>query len=82
MDLKTYLKELGSEQAREAFGVECETSYRHMLNCIYDKTKRLNPAVCVLVEQKSAGAVTRRDLRPDDWQRIWPELAELAKAGA
>ena len=33
---------------------------------------------CVKVEQATAGAVTRQDLRPDDWQRIWPELAERA----
>lgn len=31
---------------------------------------------CVDIERATNGAVTRRDLRPDDWQRIWPELAE------
>ncbi|HEV2612515.1 MAG TPA: Cro/CI family transcriptional regulator [Noviherbaspirillum sp.] len=30
---------------------------------------------CVEIEHATEGAVTRRDLRPDDWQRIWPELA-------
>jgi len=30
---------------------------------------------CAAIEQATGGAVTRRDLRPDDWQRIWPELA-------
>ncbi len=29
---------------------------------------------CVAIEQATSGAVTRRDLRPDDWHRIWPEL--------
>lgn len=29
---------------------------------------------CVQIEQATEGTVTRRDLRPDDWQRIWPEL--------
>lgn len=33
---------------------------------------------CAAIERATSGAVTRRDLRPDDWQRIWPELAELA----
>lgn len=39
---------------------------------------------CAAIEQATAGRVTRRDLRPDDWQRIWPELAaaELTKAAA
>jgi DNA-binding transcriptional regulator YdaS (Cro superfamily) len=26
------------------------------------------------IEAYTAGAVTRREMRPDDWQRIWPEL--------
>jgi DNA-binding transcriptional regulator YdaS (Cro superfamily) len=30
---------------------------------------------CVLIEQVSGGAVSRKDLRPDDWGDIWPELA-------
>ena len=31
---------------------------------------------CVAIERLAAGTVTRRDLRPGDWQDIWPELAE------
>ncbi len=31
---------------------------------------------CVVIERLTQGAVTRRDLRPHDWQQIWPELAE------
>jgi DNA-binding transcriptional regulator YdaS (Cro superfamily) len=30
---------------------------------------------CVPIERATNGAVTRKDLRPDDWQEIWPELA-------
>jgi DNA-binding transcriptional regulator YdaS (Cro superfamily) len=30
---------------------------------------------CVPIERATNGAVTRQDLRPDDWQAIWPELA-------
>ena len=29
---------------------------------------------CPEIERATSGAVTRRDLRPDDWHRIWPEL--------
>lgn len=29
---------------------------------------------CAAIERATAGAVTRRDLRPDDWHLIWPEL--------
>ncbi len=29
---------------------------------------------CAAIESATEGAVTRRELRPDDWHRIWPEL--------
>jgi DNA-binding transcriptional regulator YdaS (Cro superfamily) len=32
-------------------------------------------AYCVAIEAATDGQVTRRDLRPDDWHDIWPELA-------
>lgn len=33
------------------------------------------------IEQATDGAVTRQELRPDDWHLIWPELAEKVGAG-
>ena len=30
---------------------------------------------CTAIEVVFSGAVTRKDLRPDDWGRHWPELA-------
>lgn len=32
------------------------------------------PKQCVRIEQLTGGVVSRRDLRPDDWSAIWPEL--------
>ncbi len=29
---------------------------------------------CAAIELATGGTVTRRDLRPNDWWRIWPEL--------
>lgn len=29
---------------------------------------------CVAIERATGGKVTRKDLRPADWQHIWPEL--------
>jgi DNA-binding transcriptional regulator YdaS (Cro superfamily) len=29
---------------------------------------------CAAVEQATGGAVTRRQLQPDVWHRVWPEL--------
>lgn len=34
---------------------------------------------CVAIERATDGVVTRRDLRPDDWHLIWPELAKPAR---
>lgn len=36
---------------------------------------------CIAIERATSGAVTRRDLRPDDWHLIWPELAAQPKEG-
>ena len=30
---------------------------------------------CAAIERLAGGRVTRRDLRPEDWARLWPELA-------
>jgi len=29
---------------------------------------------CVEIEKLTNGVVSRKDLRPDDWHEIWPEL--------
>ena len=29
---------------------------------------------CVEIEKLTNGMVSRKDLRPDDWHEIWPEL--------
>lgn len=33
---------------------------------------------CAAIERATGGQVTRKDLRPNDWQEIWPELAANA----
>lgn len=30
---------------------------------------------CLAIETATAGEVSRKDLRPEDWHKIWPELA-------
>lgn len=30
---------------------------------------------CFAIEQATEGTTSRKALRPDDWQKIWPELA-------
>lgn len=36
--------------------------------------KQVSAERCSEIELATEGAVTRRDLRPEDWHRIWPEL--------
>jgi len=33
---------------------------------------------CATIEHATSGAITRRDLRPNDWHQIWPELVDEA----
>ena len=82
MELKTYLKSLPDDDAREAFAVACDTTLGHMRNCMYVEGKQLSPASSVLVERLSGQKVMRWDLRPDDWWKIWPELIRRKGAPA
>lgn len=38
--------------------------------------KRVPVERCLPIERATAGAVTRKDLRPEDWAEIWPEAAQ------
>ena len=43
------------------------------LNLLRDSGVQLDE-LRITIEQATKGAVTRQALRPDDWQKIWPEL--------
>lgn len=36
--------------------------------------RHVPPKQCVRIELLTQGKVSRRELRPHDWQEIWPEL--------
>jgi DNA-binding transcriptional regulator YdaS (Cro superfamily) len=38
------------------------------------ENRRVPAAHCLAIERATNGAVTRRDLRPDDFHLIWPDL--------
>lgn len=70
--LRDYLNSLtGHEQA--AFAAKCGTSIGYLRKAL-SAGQLTSPERCVLIEQITKGAVSRRHLRPDDWHRIWPEL--------
>lgn len=75
MLFKTYFFGLDAQE-RKDFAREVGTSVGHLTNFSYGYTV-LKPAVCVAVERKSGGEVTRQELRADDWRDIWPELIDI-----
>jgi DNA-binding transcriptional regulator YdaS (Cro superfamily) len=75
MNLHEYLAKPGSltvAELRERIGVKSDAQIRQWQHGYADR--RPGPEYCVAIEQATEGAVTRRDLRPDDWLAIWPEL--------
>ena len=72
MQLKQYLSNLPPAE-REAFAISVGTTAKHLTNAAYGY-RPLDVKVCVSIESVSGGAVTRQDLKPNDWAQIWPEL--------
>lgn len=78
MDLNRYLKSPGAMsvgQLRAAIGVKSDAQIRQWQHGYADRVP--SPEYCVAIERATNGAVSRRDLRPDDWYRIWPELVNV-----
>lgn len=72
MKLSEYLSKHGS-QTKLALAVGAQPQ----LMWQWAKLVRPVPVTrCVDIERATDGIVTRRDLRPDDWQKFWPELAQ------
>ncbi len=61
-------------EAQHDLALRCGTSVGYLRKAC-STGQALGPALCVSIEREFNGAVSRRDLRPDDWQQIWPELA-------
>lgn len=74
MDLKAFLKSLPDDAARETFAAKCGSSAGHLRNVSYGQ-RPCAPALAVAIERESGRTVTRRELCPDDWEKVWPELA-------
>jgi DNA-binding transcriptional regulator YdaS (Cro superfamily) len=72
MDLKDYFSNGNAKKA--AFAREIDVSPA-LLHQWIEKIRPVAIHHCTAIEARTAGAVTRKDLRPGDWQKIWPELA-------
>lgn len=71
MDLKNYITAERGRAATLAAIINVSPSY---LSQLISGASAISPERCVEIERATDGAVTRKDLRPDDWQKIWPEL--------
>lgn len=74
MRLKKYFFDMDSA-GRDSLASSCGTTRGHLQNVAYGY-RDASPNLAVCIERATNGAVSRRDLRPDDWQDIWPELAQ------
>jgi DNA-binding transcriptional regulator YdaS (Cro superfamily) len=76
MDLKTYITtgERGTA-AKLAAALHVSPSY---LSQMSSGSSPISPERCVAIERATGGAVTRKELRPNDWHLIWPELDDMS----
>jgi len=74
--LLTYLNSL-TKQERKAFCDVCGTTEGYLRKAI-STSQALRVPLCVAIERESHGAVTRKDLHPQDWAENWPELTEAS----
>lgn len=72
MDLKNYLIESDTKKAEFARAINVSAALLHQW------IEGIRPVAiqhCPAIEKQTGGKVTRKELRPDDWHKIWPELA-------
>jgi DNA-binding transcriptional regulator YdaS (Cro superfamily) len=72
MDIKTYLSQ---ERGRQAALAKAIGAHAPDVSRWADGTRPIPVAYGAAIERATGGLVTRREMFPDDWQRIWPELA-------
>lgn len=70
--LREYLNALSLDKQRE-FSKKCDTSLEYLRKAI-SKKQKLGAVLSVSIEKNSGGSVSRKDLHPSDWEKIWPEL--------
>ncbi len=73
--LRNYLNSYSTNE-QVAFALICNTTIGYLRKAI-SVGELLKPATCVLIEQHTKVQVTRKDLRPNDWESIWPELKTI-----
>lgn len=70
--LRDYLKQMPLHERHE-FAKKIGTTLS-TINRYESGGLKMSPARCVKIEKLTNGAVSRRDLRPDDYHEIWIDL--------
>lgn len=76
MKLQTYIDTQRGNATKLASSLGIGLSY---LSQMATGERPIQPIRAVLIENLTKGAVTRKDLFPNDWQAIWPELVKKHK---
>ena len=72
MELRQYIDSLERGKAKDlAACLNVSSSY---LSQMASGKTSISPTRCVEIEIATKGTVGRKDLRPNDWFKIWPEL--------
>lgn len=81
MQLATYFAETRGAQADLARALGVPQSLPSAWAATdQDKRRPVPVQHCLAIERATNGAVTRRDLRPDDFHLIWPDLGAATEA--
>jgi len=72
MELTDYISSGRGNAARIATALGVKAAY---VSQIASGHRRASPVRAVQIEELTGGVVTRAELRPDDFWRIWPDLA-------
>lgn len=74
MELKDYLRTLGSDDARERFAHRCGTTLNYLRLIAYNRSgrgKRASAELAICIDRASLGMVPVEKVRPDvDWQYL------------
>lgn len=77
MTLKEFLANRRGEQGIMAKELGVSTS---QMSQMVNGTCAISNKRCLIIERFTKGEVSRKDLRPNDWREIWPELATQESA--